>query len=193
MRYAARVDVNQPDIVKALRQIGAEVNYMHQLGQGTPDLLISFRQRWYVIECKSDDGELNDEQKRWIGRQKAPVYTVRSPEEAVEFLQRETPDWLLGITAQAMSRTHICRDAPDDRKAGAANELHGSLESMALQTLQASWRSRIKMSCSEVCERIGASKASGRVEKVLRKLWTEGVIKREGNNRSTVYWAEEKR
>lgn len=193
MRYAARVDVNQPDIVKALRQIGAEVNYMHQLGMGTPDLLVSFRQRWYVIECKSDDGELNEDQKRWIGRQKAPVYTVRSPEEAVDFLQRETPDWLLGITAQAMSRTHICRDDHQTTKAGAANELHGELEALVLQTLRNAWRLNTKMSISELCERLGASKASGRVEKILRKFWRHGMVRREGNNRNTVFWAEEKK
>ena len=190
MRYAARVDANQPEIVKALRKIGAEVNYMYQLGMGTPDLLVSFRPRWWVLEVKSDEGELNEEQKRWVGRQCAPVYVVKSAEEAVEFLTREAPDWLLGLTAQAMTKTHACHDN-DARKVGAANDLHGTLEERVLRTLRSSWRLRIKMTCAEVCDRVGASKLSGRVEKVMRKLIAEGAVKREGNNRTAVYWAED--
>lgn len=87
MRRAARADANQPDIVKALRQIGAAVTPMHTLGRGVPDLLVSYRQRWFVIECKTDKGELTPDQERWIGEQRAPVYTVTSPLQAIAFMQ----------------------------------------------------------------------------------------------------------
>jgi hypothetical protein len=189
------VDANQPDVVKALRKIGAEVTHMHQLGGGISDLLVSFRQRWYVMEVKSDDGELNADQKVWIGKQRAPVYTVRSAEQAVEFLTRETPDWLLGLTAQTMSRQHVCEgpNGDDGPMAEEIKETRESLKDRVLESLRTSWRSHIKLCENDLCERLGASKASKRVEKALRALCREGLAQREGNNRRAMYWAEEKK
>lgn len=88
VRRAARVDANQPAIVKAMRKIGAVVTPMHTLGQGVPDLLVSYRQRWHVIEVKTERGELTPDQLSWIGAQRAGVVVVTSPLEAVAFLQR---------------------------------------------------------------------------------------------------------
>lgn len=92
MRRAARVDDNQAEVVKALRKIGAVVTPIHMVGKGVADLLVSFRQCWLVLEVK--DGakppsarELTPDEKRWIGEQKAPVFIVNSPVEAVRFLQ----------------------------------------------------------------------------------------------------------
>ena len=93
MRRAARVDSNQGDIVKALRKIGAVVTPLHTVGKGVADLLVSFRQQWFLMEVK--DGakppskrELTTDEKRWIGEQKAPVFIVTSPIEAVDLLRR---------------------------------------------------------------------------------------------------------
>ena len=194
MRRAARVDVTQPDIVKALRKIGAEVTYLHVVGQGCPDLLVSFRQRWWVIECKADDGDLTTDQKQWIGRQHAPTYVVRSAEEAVAFLQNVAPDWLLGFEAVAMkARTHICEgpkpgDDIDLPKEPA--EPRERLIDRVHEALKASWRAHTKLSENDLCEMLGASKASKRVEKALRALCKEGRANREGNNRNAMYWAE---
>lgn len=52
MRYAARVDDNQSDIVKALQRIGAYVIDCSHVGAGFPDLLIAFRGRWVLLEVK---------------------------------------------------------------------------------------------------------------------------------------------
>ena len=86
-----RVDDNQAEVVKALRKIGAEVTHLHTLGRGVSDLLVSFRQGWYVLEVK--DGRkppsaraLTKDEKSWIGLQRAPVYVVNSPDEAVGLL-----------------------------------------------------------------------------------------------------------
>lgn len=93
MRYAARVDENQAEVVAALRKIGAVVTPLHRVGQGVADLLVSFRQRWFLLEVK--DGrkppsarELTPEEERWIGEQRAPVFIVTSALEAVGLLQR---------------------------------------------------------------------------------------------------------
>lgn len=94
MRRAARVDDNQAAVVKALRMIGAAVTPIHMVGRGVSDLLVSFRQRWFVLEVK--DGakppsarELTPDEKRWIGEQRAAVFIVTSPWEAVDLVRRE--------------------------------------------------------------------------------------------------------
>lgn len=93
MRRAARVDANQVAVVAALRKVGAVVTPIHMVGNGVADLLVSFRQRWFVLEVK--DGakpasarQLTADEERWIGLQRAPVFIVTSPAEAVEFLSR---------------------------------------------------------------------------------------------------------
>jgi hypothetical protein len=70
MRRAARVDDNQPSIVKALRKMGATVELLHQVGSGCPDLLVGFRQRTILIELKDgdkapSDRRLTPDQLKW--------------------------------------------------------------------------------------------------------------------------------
>ena len=91
MTYARKVDANQEEIVKAMRQIGAKVTSLARLGHGVSDLLVSFRQRWLVMEVKTADGKLTPDEKEWVGDQRAPVYIVRSPLEAVAILQSVKP------------------------------------------------------------------------------------------------------
>lgn len=92
MRLKARVDANQAEIVQAVRKIGGEVTMMHQLGKGVADLLVSWRQAWYVFECKAGPREkLTPDQIGWIGRQRAAVVIITSPDEAVRFLQAVSP------------------------------------------------------------------------------------------------------
>ena len=95
MRRAAKIDANQPEVVAGLRKIGAVVTPLHRVGEGVSDLLVSFRQRWLVMEVK--DGslppsrrELTTDQKRWIAAQRAPVYVVNSPQDAIDICMRIT-------------------------------------------------------------------------------------------------------
>ena len=53
--YAKRVDRNQPEIVKALRRVGAVVKDVHSV-PNLFDLLVYFRGKTYNVEIK--DGEL---------------------------------------------------------------------------------------------------------------------------------------
>ena len=193
-RRAARIDANQPDIVKGLRAFGASVTSMASLGDGVPDLLIGFRQRWYVMEVKAEDGELTPDQIDWIAKQRAPVYTVKSLEHAIKFLTDMTPDWLLGLEATAMKqRTHLCEGpgiGDDEPMAPAEPTRKESLVDRVHEALKTSWRSHVKLSVNDLCERLVVSKASKRVEKALRALIREGLAQREGNNRTAMYWAE---
>jgi hypothetical protein len=83
MRRAARVDTNQAAIVKALRKIGAVVTHTHTLGRGVADIFVSYGQQWFCLELKSKGGKLTRDEKKWCGIQRAPVYIVFSPEEAI--------------------------------------------------------------------------------------------------------------
>lgn len=70
MRRAAKVDRNQPEIVKALRKVGACVQSLAAVGDGVPDLLVGFQGQTVLVEVK--DGErpkserqLTDDQIEW--------------------------------------------------------------------------------------------------------------------------------
>lgn len=70
MRRAAKVDRNQPEIVAALRRVGADVFSLAAVGNGIPDLLVGFRDQTVLMEVK--DGtkppsarQLTDDQIEW--------------------------------------------------------------------------------------------------------------------------------
>jgi hypothetical protein len=91
MRRAAKVDANQPAIIFALRSIGARVMPTHAVGQGFPDLVVSFRGRNILIEIK--DGSKPPSARRLTPDQKifhegwdGELYVVESAEEAVRVI-----------------------------------------------------------------------------------------------------------
>lgn len=86
-----RVDANQAAVVKALRKIGAAVTPIHVVGKGVADLLVSFRNEWFVLEVKDGSKppsarELTADEREWIAAQRAIVAIVSSPEEAVRLV-----------------------------------------------------------------------------------------------------------
>lgn len=90
MRRAAKVDATQAAIVKALRKVGAFVQPLHQVGAGCPDLLVGYRQRWFLIECKSGKKwKLTQDQRIWFteAQRRAPVYVATTPLEAIDILR----------------------------------------------------------------------------------------------------------
>jgi Holliday junction resolvase len=52
---AKRTDVNQKDIVHALKSFGATVVDLSSVGKGCPDLLVGFANKTYLIEVKRDN------------------------------------------------------------------------------------------------------------------------------------------
>lgn len=83
-RRVHNVDANHGDIVRALRTCGASVESLASVGGGVPDLLVGFRATTDILEVKTEDGELEPSQEKWIrcwrGR---PVVVVRSSVEAL--------------------------------------------------------------------------------------------------------------
>ena len=88
MRTAARVDANQPDIIKALRQIGATVQPIHVVGRGCPDLLVGMFGKNYLLEIKDGDKapsarKLTPDELRWHDEWRGEVFIVHGIAEAI--------------------------------------------------------------------------------------------------------------
>lgn len=85
---AKRVDQNQKDVVKALRNSGAYVFHLHEVGQGCPDLLVGINNQTYLVEVKMPKGKFTDAQvkfmAKWTG---SPVIRITSVEEAIAFVK----------------------------------------------------------------------------------------------------------
>lgn len=92
MRRAAKIDRNQPEIVSALRKVGATVVSLAAAGDGIPDLLVGFRKSTFLLECK--DGllppskrELTTDQIAWhLVWGGGPCTVVNSVDEALAFI-----------------------------------------------------------------------------------------------------------
>ena len=88
MRRASRIDRNQPEIITALRQLGASVEPLHAVGKGCPDLLVGFRNRTLLMEVKDGtkppcERRLTEDQRRWHQAWQGQKAIVKSVEEAV--------------------------------------------------------------------------------------------------------------
>ncbi len=88
MRKAARTDANQTKIVDALRDLGAVVNITSSLGDGFPDLVVSFLNRWFLIEIKDGDRppsekKLTPDEAEFHYKQRAPVFIVYTARDAL--------------------------------------------------------------------------------------------------------------
>lgn len=73
MKRAAKIDANQPEIVAALRKVGASVRSLAAVGKGCPDLLVGFRGANYLIEVK--DGEKQPSARALTKKQRTFFYT----------------------------------------------------------------------------------------------------------------------
>ncbi len=87
MRHG-KVDVNQTDIVTALRAIGCSVEILSDVGRGCPDLLVGIgypggAPRNYLLEVKGPRGRLTPDQVKWHDAWRGQYAVVRTPEEAI--------------------------------------------------------------------------------------------------------------
>ncbi len=84
LRRAARTDVNQRQIVKALRKAGASVQPLHTVGDGVPALLVGIGGWTYLIEVKGEHGSLTQDQVKWHEEWRGGIpVIVRSEVEAL--------------------------------------------------------------------------------------------------------------
>lgn len=89
----ARIDVNQPEIVDALRKAGCFVQSLATIGKGCPDLLVGRDRLWYCLEVK--DGakvpsarKLTRDEQDWHDRARlfAPVHIAESIDDALRIV-----------------------------------------------------------------------------------------------------------
>jgi hypothetical protein len=83
MRYGAKIDANQPEIVAALRKAGCTVQHLHAVGKGCPDLLCALGGATFLIEVKDgakprNKQALTPDQKTWHASWGAQVHIVNS-------------------------------------------------------------------------------------------------------------------
>lgn len=80
-----RADLNQSEIVDALRQVGVTVHITNQIGNGFPDLVCGVFGKNYLIEVKNKDtrGRLTAEQIIFLDKWKGKVHVVETVEEAL--------------------------------------------------------------------------------------------------------------
>ena len=86
IRYATKRDASEPEIVTALEQCGFSVVRMDK----PVDLLVGFRGRCWLIECKSSDKgygkDLNPNQKVFDSRWRGPKLVIlRSAQDAIDW------------------------------------------------------------------------------------------------------------
>jgi Holliday junction resolvase len=94
MRYAARVDANQTQIVSALRAAGATVQSLSAVGQGCPDLLVGYRGTNILMEIKDgkkspSDRKLTSDQIVWHSEWNGVVFLVTNVNEALQLLREK--------------------------------------------------------------------------------------------------------
>lgn len=90
---AARIDANQPEIIKALRAVGCSVQPLHTVGQGTPDLLVGIASKNVLMEVKDgsrvpSEQKLTPDQVKWHASWRGNVVVVKSVDEALAVVQK---------------------------------------------------------------------------------------------------------
>ena len=92
MKLNARVDKNQKQITKYLRDLGATVQPLHMVGRGVPDLLIGWKGKNILVELK--DGslvpsrrKLTDDEKEWHETWRGQAVIANSFDELIKILK----------------------------------------------------------------------------------------------------------
>ena len=80
-------DANQAEIVKALESVGASVLDLADVGRGCPDLLVGYAGREWLMEIKTQHGELLPDQVDFIRTWHGAVHVVRSIDEALAVIR----------------------------------------------------------------------------------------------------------
>lgn len=92
MRRAAKIDANQGEIVKALRDAGWHVAITSSLGNGFPDLVVSKGGWMAYVEVKDgsrppSERGLTDDQIKFRRECKGPYYVVMKAELGLTLLE----------------------------------------------------------------------------------------------------------
>lgn len=90
-----RVDKNQTEIVKVLKQLGCSVLSLADKGHGCPDLLVGYKAQNYLVEVKGKKGKLTEDQETFFQSWKGAVQVFRDVDDVINFF---APSGLLADT-----------------------------------------------------------------------------------------------
>lgn len=80
-----RVDSTQVQIVKELRRLGMEVEHLHMVGKGCPDILVGYKGKNVLLEIKKDEkAKLTPDQVLWHRSWKGQVAVVSNVIDAIK-------------------------------------------------------------------------------------------------------------
>jgi len=88
-RRAAKVDVNQPELVKQIREFGWTVQHLHTIGKGCPDIMVGAKGTNYLFEIKNPeyDGELTADEQDWHNDWRGQVAIAETIEDILEVVK----------------------------------------------------------------------------------------------------------
>lgn len=91
MRRRAKVDLNQPQIVAALRAAGWKVRHTHTIGQGFPDLCASVDGLNVLVEVKMPGEKLTPDEAVFWEEWPGPKEIVYGEQDAIDKLAEWRP------------------------------------------------------------------------------------------------------
>lgn len=84
MRLKGKIDINQTEIVKALRKCGFSVLSMANLGNGAPDICVGAFGNNYLFEIKADrKKKLTQDEHKFHSNWSGQVAIITSFEDAI--------------------------------------------------------------------------------------------------------------
>ena len=91
MRVRARKDANHTEIVRVIKDLGAQVIDIAQLGGGVPDLLVTTGNRTVLIEVKDGNKPpskqvLTEDEKEFHATWKGELYIINSIDSAIRLI-----------------------------------------------------------------------------------------------------------
>ncbi len=88
---AYRVDANQRDIVKGLRDAGYTVQHLHKVGEGCPDIIVGVKTKNrcynFLLEIKEGDGKLTPQQIIWHADWQGQVAVIKNLNQALDVIK----------------------------------------------------------------------------------------------------------
>ena len=94
----ARRDSNHDELVKVYLSLHCGVLDTHAMGFGMPDILVHFSGYCCPVEIKSQDGELEPSQVRFIREWKGPrIEVVRTPDDVIAHVTRIRQQQATGV------------------------------------------------------------------------------------------------
>jgi hypothetical protein len=92
MRRRAKIDANQPAIVKELREAGYSVHSIAQMGKGLPDLLVGKNKLNWLFEIKDPNQKpsqrkLTEDERAWHAAWTGQINVIETAREALNIME----------------------------------------------------------------------------------------------------------